>query len=42
MCHESSDLARISTDEQDSGNQLVELRGWAQRRGLDVVQERTS
>jgi putative DNA-invertase from lambdoid prophage Rac len=31
--------ARVSTDEQDSGNQLAELRSWAKRRGLPVVHE---
>jgi putative DNA-invertase from lambdoid prophage Rac len=31
--------ARVSTDDQDTGNQLAELRAWAQRRGLDVVRE---
>lgn len=31
--------ARISTDDQHTGNQLDQLRAWAQRRGLDVVQE---
>ena len=31
--------ARVSTDEQDSGNQLPELRQWAARRGLAVAAE---
>lgn len=31
--------ARVSTDEQESGNQLAELRQWAARRGLDVAAE---
>jgi len=31
--------ARVSTDEQESGNQLAELRQWAARRGLEVVAE---
>jgi len=31
--------ARVSTEEQDSANQLGELRAWAQRRGLDVARE---
>jgi hypothetical protein len=31
--------ARVSTDEQDAGNQLAELRQWADRRGLEVVAE---
>jgi DNA invertase Pin-like site-specific DNA recombinase len=31
--------ARVSTDKQESGNQLAELRQWAERRGLDVVAE---
>jgi DNA invertase Pin-like site-specific DNA recombinase len=31
--------ARVSTDEQDAGNQLAELRQWADRRGLEVVTE---
>jgi putative DNA-invertase from lambdoid prophage Rac len=31
--------ARVSTDEQDSGNQLAELRAWAARRGLEVAAE---
>ena len=30
---------RVSTDEQESGNQLDELRTWAARRGLDVAAE---
>jgi DNA invertase Pin-like site-specific DNA recombinase len=30
---------RVSTDEQESGNQLDELRAWAARRGLDVAAE---
>jgi DNA invertase Pin-like site-specific DNA recombinase len=28
--------ARVSTDEQESRNQLAELRQWAARRGLQV------
>ena len=31
--------ARVSTDEQETGNQLAELRHWAARRGLDVAAE---
>ena len=31
--------ARVSTDEQNTGNQLAELRAWAERRGLEVVEE---
>ena len=31
--------ARVSTDDQDSGNQLAELRAWAERRGFTVVTE---
>lgn len=31
--------ARVSTDDQNTGNQLDQLRAWAQRRGLEVVQE---
>ena len=31
--------ARVSTDEQETGNQLAELRQWADRRGLDVAAE---
>ena len=31
--------ARVSTDEQESGNQLAELRQWAARRGLEVAAE---
>jgi len=31
--------ARVSTDEQDSGNQIPELRQWAVRRGLQVAAE---
>ena len=31
--------ARVSTDEQDSGNQIPELRQWAARRGLQVAAE---
>ena len=31
--------ARVSTDDQDTGNQLAELRQWADRRGLEVVAE---
>ena len=31
--------ARVSTDEQESGNQLDELRAWVARRGLDVAGE---
>jgi DNA invertase Pin-like site-specific DNA recombinase len=31
--------ARVSTDEQDSGNQLAELYQWAARRGLEVAAE---
>ena len=30
---------RVSTDEQESGNQLAELRQWAARRGLEVAAE---
>jgi DNA invertase Pin-like site-specific DNA recombinase len=30
---------RVSTDEQESGNQLPELRQWAARRGLEVAAE---
>jgi DNA invertase Pin-like site-specific DNA recombinase len=29
--------ARVSTDDQDSGNQLAELRAWSGRRGLDIA-----
>lgn len=28
--------ARVSTDEQDSGNQVRQLRGWAEQRGWDM------
>jgi putative DNA-invertase from lambdoid prophage Rac len=31
--------ARVSTDEQDTGNQLADLRAWAGRRGLAVTAE---
>jgi putative DNA-invertase from lambdoid prophage Rac len=31
--------ARVSTDEQESGNQLAQLRRWAAARGLDVAAE---
>lgn len=31
--------ARVSTDEQDSGNQLAELRQWAERRGFGIAEE---
>jgi DNA invertase Pin-like site-specific DNA recombinase len=31
--------ARVSTDEQETGNQLAELRHWAARRGLEVAAE---
>ena len=31
--------ARVSTDDQESGNQLAELREWAARRGFEVVIE---
>lgn len=31
--------ARVSTDEQDSGNQLADLREWAERRGFEIVAE---
>jgi DNA invertase Pin-like site-specific DNA recombinase len=31
--------ARVSTDEQETGNQLAELRQWAARRGLEVAAE---
>jgi DNA invertase Pin-like site-specific DNA recombinase len=31
--------ARVSTDEQESANQLAELRQWAARRGLEVAAE---
>ena len=31
--------ARVSTEEQESGNQLAELRQWAARRGLEVAAE---
>ncbi len=31
--------ARVSTDEQDSGNQLAELRQWAARRGFEITAE---
>jgi putative DNA-invertase from lambdoid prophage Rac len=31
--------ARVSTDDQASGNQLAELRAWAGRRGLDIAAE---
>jgi DNA invertase Pin-like site-specific DNA recombinase len=31
--------ARVSTDEQDTGSQLADLRQWAGRRGLDVTTE---
>ena len=31
--------ARVSTDEQETGNQLAELRQWADRRGLEVAAE---
>lgn len=31
--------ARVSTDDQHTENQLDQLRAWAERRGLEVVQE---
>jgi DNA invertase Pin-like site-specific DNA recombinase len=31
--------ARVSTDDQNTGNQLEQLRAWAERRGLEVVEE---
>ena len=31
--------ARVSTDDQNTGNQLDQLRAWADRRGLEVVEE---
>src|SRR5258708_39077688 len=31
--------ARVSTDDQNPENQLEQLRAWADRRGLEVVQE---
>jgi DNA invertase Pin-like site-specific DNA recombinase len=31
--------ARVSADEQETGNQLPELRQWAARRGLEVAAE---
>jgi DNA invertase Pin-like site-specific DNA recombinase len=31
--------ARVSTADQDTGNQLAELRDWAKAKGLDVVAE---
>jgi DNA invertase Pin-like site-specific DNA recombinase len=31
--------ARVSTADQDTGNQLAELRAWADRRGLAVAEE---
>ena len=31
--------ARVSTDDQDTGYQLAELRAWAGRRGLDIAAE---
>ena len=31
--------ARVSTDDQETGNQLAELRRWAARRSLEVVAE---
>jgi DNA invertase Pin-like site-specific DNA recombinase len=31
--------ARVSTDDQDTRNQLAELRAWAGRRGLDIAAE---
>lgn len=31
--------ARVSTDEQETSNQLAELRQWAARRGLEVAAE---
>jgi len=31
--------ARVSTGEQDTGNQFGELRAWASRRGLDIARE---
>ena len=31
--------ARVSTDEQESSNQLSELRQWAARRGLEIAAE---
>ena len=31
--------ARVSTDEQDTGNQLADLRKWAARRGFEITAE---
>ena len=31
--------ARVSTDEQETGNQLPELRQWAGRRGREIAAE---
>jgi len=31
--------ARVSTEDQETGNQLTVLRAWAERRGLEVVAE---
>lgn len=31
--------ARVSTDEQDTGNQVAELRQWAEHRGLEISAE---
>jgi putative DNA-invertase from lambdoid prophage Rac len=31
--------ARVSTEDQETGNQLTVLRAWAERRGLDVAAE---
>jgi len=31
--------ARVSTTDQDTGNQLAELRAWAGRRGLAIADE---
>jgi len=31
--------ARVSTDEQETGNQVAELRQWAERRGFEVAAE---
>ena len=37
LCHHGAIWARASTDEQESGNQLAELRRWAGRRGLEIA-----
>ena len=39
MPHRCGIWARVSTDDQETGNQLAELRQWAARRGLDVAAE---